>query len=109
MKKIFHISVILITAGAFSLSSCVSKGKFLASEGRVHKLQNDSSNTHHLLNECDASVRDLQGQRDALQNANASAQIDLQNLSSKSKMTIAEQARRLKNLQDLIQAQKDVM
>src|ERR1035441_9731762 len=105
MKKTFHISVFLIAIGALSMSSCVSKGKLLASEGRVHKLQNDSTNTHRLLNDCNVSVKDLQDQRDALQNANASAQNDLKDLSSKSKMTIADQARRLKNLQDLIQAQ----
>jgi len=116
MKKIFHFSLLLFLVGGLSLSSCVSKGKFLASEGRVHKLQNDSSSTHQLLYDCNASVKDLEAQKSALQNANAnahndltSAQNDLQNLSSKSNMTIADQAKRLKNLQDLIQAQKDVM
>jgi len=109
MKKTFQISIFLIAIGALSLSSCVSKGKLLASEGRVHRLQNDSSATHTLLTECGASVKDLQEQRKMLQNANASAQNDLSNLSSKSKMTIADQAKRLAHLQDLIQAQKDVM
>ena len=109
MKKIVHFSLFALLISALTLSSCVSKGKFLASEGRVHKLQNDSSATHRSLNECNASVKDLEDQRTALQNANASAQNDLNNLSSKSKMTIADQAKRLKNLQDLIQAQKDVM
>jgi chemotaxis protein MotB len=109
MKKTFHIAVFLIAIGALSLSSCVSKGKLLASEGRVHRLQSDSTDTHNLLKECGASVKDLQEQRTKLQNANANAQNDLSNLSSKSKMTIADQAKRLAHLQDLIQAQKDVM
>jgi chemotaxis protein MotB len=109
MKYIFHLSLIVLLAGGLSLSSCVTKGKFLASEGRVHKLQGDSSSTHRTLNECNAAVKELEGQRDALQNANAASQNDLKDLSSKSKMTIADQARRLKNLQDLIQSQKDVM
>ncbi len=109
MKPIFHFSLFILLAGGLSLSSCVSKGKLLASEGRVHALQNDSSATHHSLSDCNASVKDLEGQRTALQNANAAAENDLQNLSSKSKMTIADQAKRLKNLQDLIQSQKDVM
>ena len=116
MQNKFHISLFLLVAAGISLSSCVSKGKFLASEGRVHKLQNDSSSTHQLLYDCNASVKDLEAQKKALQSANASAQndlassqTDLQNLSSKSNMTIADQAKRLKNLQDLIQAQKDVM
>ena len=109
MKTTFHISIFLVAIGVLSLSSCVSKGKLLASEGRVHKLQNDSSVTHSLLDECSASVKDLQEQRKMLQNANAASQNDLKDLTSKSKMTIAEQARRLAHLQNLIQAQKDAM
>src|ERR1700722_17557927 len=116
MRKLLPLSLLVLLVAGLSLSSCVSKGKFLASENRVHKLQDDSSATHGLLYDCNASVKDLEAQRDALKNANASArndlantQNDLQNLSSKSNMTIADQAKRLKNLQDLIQAQKDVM
>jgi chemotaxis protein MotB len=109
MKAIFHFSLFIFLAGGLSLSSCVSKGKLLASEGRVHALQNDSSATHHSLNDCNASVKDLEGQRTALQSANAAAENDLQNLSSKSKMTIADQAKRLQNLQNLIQSQRDIM
>jgi chemotaxis protein MotB len=109
MKKIFHLLIFAAVIGVCSLSSCVSKGKLLASEGRVHKLENDSTATHGLLNECNLSVKDLEAQKSALQNANASAQNDLANLSSKSKMTIADQAKRLAHLQDLIQSQKDVM
>jgi len=44
-----------------------------------------------------------------LQNENALVQKDLNALSSESKMTIADQAKRLKSLQDMIQTQKDVM
>ena len=109
MKRSLQISLFMIAVAGLSLSSCVSKGKFIASEGRVHKLQNDSTSTHGLLDQCNASVKDLELQRSNLQNANASAQNDLANLSSKSKMTIADQAKRLAHLQDLIQAQKDVM
>lgn len=109
MKKIFHLSIFAAVISVCSLSSCVSKGKFLASEGRVHMLENDSSATHGLLFDCNASVKDLEAQKSALQNANASARNDFANLSSKSNMTIAEQAKRLAHLQDLIQSQKDVM
>jgi chemotaxis protein MotB len=109
MKTIFHYSLFVLLACGLFLSSCVSKGKLLASQGRVYKLEDDSTLTHRSLNTCNASVADLEGQRNALQNANAAAQNDLNDLSSKSKMTIADQAKRLKNLQDLIQSQKDVM
>jgi chemotaxis protein MotB len=109
MKQIIHLSLFVLFVACLSLSSCVTKGKLMASEGWVHKLEGDSSSTHRSLNECNATVKDLQNQRDALQNANAASQNDLKDLSSKSKMTIADQAKRLKNLQDLIQSQKDVM
>ena len=109
MKNLVYVTSLILLTAVLSLSSCVSKGKFLLSEDRVSKLQRDSSSTHHLLNECNVSVSDLQGQRSSLQNANAAAQNDLLLLSSKSKMTIAEQAKRLRDLQDLIQGQRDVM
>ena len=109
MKKIYYVSICVAIIAAFSLSSCVSKGKFLASQNRIHKLQNDSINSDGLLKQCNASVKDLEEQKSALQNANASARTDLANLSSKSNMTIADQAKRLAHLQELIQAQKDVM
>lgn len=109
MKNTTYFLLAMLFGAALCLSSCVSKGKFLASEGRVKKLQGDSTNTHNLLDECNVSLRNMGQQRDALQNANADAQNDLQDLASKSKLTIAEQAKRLKNLQDLIQSQKDVM
>lgn len=109
MKHIFHFSLFIVLICTLTLSSCVTKGKFLASESWVHKLQGDSTSTHRTLNECNAAVKELEGQRDALQNSNAASQNDLKDLSSKSKMTIADQARRLKHLQDLIQSQKDVM
>lgn len=109
MKKTFQFSYALLLVAGISFSGCVSKGKFLASEGRVHKLQNDSSATHRSLDQCNLSVKDLEDQRTALQNTNAAVQNDLKNLSSSSKMTIADQAKRLKTLQDLIQGQKDVM
>ena len=109
MKKTFRFSLLFLFAAGVSFTGCVSKGKFLASEGRVHKLQNDSSATHRSLDLCNLSVKDLEEQKTALQNANASAATDLKNLSSSSKMTIADQAKRLKTLQDLIQGQRDVM
>jgi chemotaxis protein MotB len=109
MKKSTYSILFVMLAVILSLSSCVTKGKFNASESRVHHLQGDSASTHRLLNDCNTTVKGLQDEKSALQNANASAQNDLKDLSSKSKMTIADQAKRLKSLQDLIQAQRDVM
>jgi len=109
MKKTIQILLITLAVAGLSLSSCVSKGKLLTSENRVRKLQSDSSSTHRTLDACNTTVKDLQQQKEALENANASSANDLKELSSKSKMTIAEQAKRLKTLQEIIQGQRDVM
>lgn len=109
MKRIIHGSLFLLLATSMLLTSCVSKKKLLSAESRIRTLQGDSSSTHRNLDICKVSVRDLQAQTESLKNANANAQNDLQELASKSNMTIADQAKRLKTLQDLIQAQKNVM
>ena len=109
MKHISKTPLFIMLACILTLSSCVTKGKYMSSEDSVRRLQGDSSSTHRFLNECNATVKDLTDQRTDLQNANAASQNDLKDLSSKSKMTIADQAKRLKNLQDLIQSQKNVM
>jgi chemotaxis protein MotB len=109
MKKTIQLLLITLSVAGLSLSSCVSKGKLLTSEGRVRKLQSDSASTHRTLDACNINVKDLQQQKATLENANASSINDLKELSSKSKLTIAEQAKRLKTLQEIIQGQKDVM
>ncbi len=108
MKKIIYYSMFLVLAGGI-FSSCVPKRKLLASQQWVQSLQGDSVSTHNTLKECNATVKKLQEQKSSLQDANAAAANDLANLSSKSKLTIAEQAKRLQSLQDLIQSQRDVM
>ncbi|MFN8287643.1 MAG: OmpA family protein [Chitinophagales bacterium] len=86
------------------------------SEANVMRLQKDSSSTHQSLNTCNSSldeanakIRGLESDKSSLEAQNANISADLQNVSKTSKMTIAEQAQRLKALQDLIQSQRDVM
>ncbi len=81
----------------------------MVSEAKVDKLQKDSANTHRQLNDCNAQVKNLNKEKSSLQNENAAVQNDLNALSTESKMTIADQAKRLKNLQSMIQAQKNVL
>jgi len=71
-------------------------------------LQKDSTGTHSKLKTCNVTVDELNREKEAIER-------DLQSLSSSSqasinssKMTIAEQSKRLKDLQTLIQAQRDV-
>ena len=116
MKTSMNLLVITMVGVCLALSSCVSKGKFLMGESRIKKLQADSSQTHQLLNNCNLQVSGLQGENAALKSQLNAVQGDLENLSSSSKnfqeksnMTIADQAKRLRDLQNLIQSQKDVM
>ncbi len=91
-----------------TFQSCVSKKKYLSSENRSLILQNDSIDTHNQLIVCNQKYTVLYENKVKLQNENADYQNKLSSLSSSSQMTIAEQANRLKNLQNLIQAQKEV-
>ncbi len=105
-KSIYFIACFSLI---ISITSCGPSKKLLKSEAKVEKLQKDSANTHSQLNECNELVKNLNNQKSNLQNENASVQSDLNALSSESKMTIADQAKRLKNFQDIIQSQKNVM
>lgn len=114
MKQTCYFLTFLI----FSLMvlSCVSAKKFSASQAKVNKLQQDSTSTHNQLNDCDAQVKNLKGERSSLQNdksnlqdENASALNDLKTLSAESKTTIADQAKRLKSFQTMVMAQRNIM
>jgi chemotaxis protein MotB len=109
MKKAIILLSLPVLVLTLSFSSCVSNKKYLACQASVDKLQKDNANTQGQLNECITREKNLKAEKAALQNANAAVENDLKALSTTSKMTIADQARRLKNLQDLIQSQKDIL
>jgi len=107
-----------ISSLIFSLAfaSCGPSKKLVASRSHVDQLQKDSSDTHTQLNECTIKVANLrsekttlQNQKTSLQDQNASVHSDLNTLSSESRSTIADQAKRLNSLQYVIQSQKDLM
>lgn len=116
MKRTFRYLGFLSLILTLSLTSCGPSKKLVLSEARVDKLQKDNAdkqsqldNTQSQLNECNVQVKNLKQETSSLQNENTSVLNDLRTLSKESKMTIADQAKRLKNLQDMIQAQKNVM
>jgi chemotaxis protein MotB len=109
MKKPFRYLFFFSLIISISLGSCVSSKKFKASEARINQLQNDNSLVQNRLAECNTNMKDLSDRNSSLRNENALVEGDLRALSAESKMTIADQAKRLKRLQDMIQAQKDVM
>jgi len=109
MKKLTYCLVSLLLLLSLSFTSCVSSKKFNASEANGARLQKEIANTNGLLKDCNNQVSSLKEEKASLKNANATVQNDLNALSTESKMTIADQAKRLKNFQDMIQAQKNVM
>ena len=109
MKRTFQIFAFLPIMMGLTFTSCVSSKKFKASEETVAQLQNENTNIHNKLNDCDAKVANLTTQKTTLMGENATVLNDLKVLSNESKMTIADQAKRLKSLQDMIQTQRNVM
>jgi len=109
MKSTFTILAFLSLIVAFSLTSCGPGKKLVDSRARVARLQQDSANTHSQLGDCYGQVKVLNMEKASLQDENEIARQNLKSLNTQSKMTIADQAMRLQNLQNLIQSQKDVM
>jgi chemotaxis protein MotB len=109
MKKVICSLAFLSLIIGLSFTSCVSNKKFAASEAKVDKLSKENTNSLNKLIDCNAQVKTLNDEKASLQNANATVENDLKVLSTESKMTIADQAKRLKSLQNMIQAQKNVM
>lgn len=109
MKRTNYLLIFSTIMLGILLSSCGPSKKLVASRAWVDQLQKDSSDTHTQLKACIGMVENLRAEKSALQNENASVLNDLKSLSSSSNMTIADQANRLKTLQDMIQSQKDLM
>ena len=109
MKKAISSIAFLSLFIIVLFTSCVSNKKFMASEAAVDKLQKDNANSLNKLMDCNAQVKNLNEEKISLQNANASVENDLKILSSESKMTISDQAKRLRSLQSMIQSQKNIM
>lgn len=109
MNKTIYLIAFLSFTLSMLFTSCGPSKKLLASEAKADKLQKENANTLSQLNECNVKVKTLDEANAILQNENTLVQKDLKTLSTESKMTIADQAKLLKNFQNLIQSQKDVM
>ena len=112
-KSIRYFTFLALIAGVL-FTSCVSNKKFTASENRANKLQKENADNLSHLNDCNNQVTkmnddkaSLQKQNDAALKEYASMQNDLLLITTQSKMTIADQAKRLKSLQDKMQAQTE--
>lgn len=119
MKKSLCLFKYLPVVLIFLFTSCVSSKKFNASQESLDKLQKENAitksnlnDTQKALNGCNDIVKNLNAANSSLQTENSLTQNDINDLkalAAVSKMTIADQSKRLKTLQDKIQAQKDIM
>lgn len=109
MKKKINLLVFLSVISSMLFTSCVTTKKFEASQAKIDLLQNDNANTVSKLNGCNEEVKKLNDEKSLLKDDNLAALYDLKTLASTSNITITEQAKRLKDLEVLFQAQKDVM
>jgi chemotaxis protein MotB len=109
MKKSMPFLTILVISIGVLLSACVSNKKFTASEANVVRLRKQNDTSLARLLTADKLVKVLSEENAALLSGYSGARSDLRTLSAESELTIADQAKRLKTLQDISQAQKDVM
>ena len=109
MKKTIPFLTILIITISLLFTSCVSNLKFTASEANVARLQKQNDTSLARLVISDKLVKVLSDENSALLSGYSISQDNLKTLSTESELTIADQAKRLKALQDISQAQKDVM
>lgn len=109
MKKTLFFLVFLYLIPGLLVTSCVSSKKFMASEVKVEELQKDNAVKLNQLIECESRVKDIADQKAKLENENATIKNDLNVLTSESELTIADQAKRLRDFQNMIKAQKSVM
>ena len=107
-KSILYLAFLSMIIG-ISVTSCVSNKKFMASEANADRLKKENAASMNKLSDCNLQVKSLNDEKASLQNENSLVQNDLKALTTESKMTIADQAKRLKNLQGIIQSQRDVM
>ncbi len=109
MKKTLYSLVLLSLIISVGLTSCVSSKKFKASQAEVDKLQKENTNKQSQLNTCNDLVSDLKSDKKVLQDEYATIDNDLKALTIESNYTIADQAKRLRTLQNIIQSQKNVL
>jgi chemotaxis protein MotB len=114
--KTLHTFFILVGCTGLIATGCVSKKKYNESLVRNEALRSDSISTHvkvqactGSLDECATTLIDTKNKVAQLTDKNATGAKNYKELSANSQMTIADQAKRLTDLQHIVQVQKDVM
>lgn len=108
--------IILLSGILLTFAACVPKKELIREQARVKNLQKDSTSTHSKLSDCNSQVAtlekdktDLKKSIDELSASYSSAEANANANLATSKMTIEQQAKRLKDMEGIIQQEKDVM
>ncbi len=120
-KTLFRLTTLTLVCLSLLSVSCVSVKKLHTSEARVDKLQKENmtcnnqlmdtrgklEKTNSQLAVCEENVKTIKASNINLQDEYVSAINDLREMASKSKMNIADQTLRLKNLEEYIRKQNE--
>lgn len=109
MKKLLPLAVGFILFIMMFFISCTSNEKLKIAEAKVSQLQLDSTISSNLIEEYNVRLNNLNSENATLLDIKDSVQNNLDVLTTTSELTIADQENRLKQLNTIIQAQKDVM
>jgi chemotaxis protein MotB len=114
MKNSLRYFTFLALIAGLLFTSCVSNKKFTASETRANKLQKENANNLSQLNDCNNQITAMKDDKATMQRNNEILQTEYSEIqnsmlisSTESKMTIAEQAKRLAHLQRIIHNQRE--
>jgi len=107
-SKLYTLILYILVAGIV-FTSCVSSKKYAASQAKVNKLQKDSANTLEQLNYCYTNIGNISSEKLNLQTKYDSIQNEMIMFIKSSNLTINDQAMRIKGLNSLVFAQKEML
>lgn len=109
MKLKMYGLALLTLMVSITFTSCVSSKKYKTSEATVERLQNENARVQNQLGDCSVQNIRLREEKAYLQQENELVNNDLKSLTIESTYTIAEQTKRLRGLQNIIQLQKNIL
>ena len=116
MKTKFHTLVFLLLAAGIMFTSCVSSKKFSASETKVGNLLKENAITQDQLKNCQISKSEVTSEKASLQAEHESLQADMDILQADmdilikaSNLTIDDQSKQIRGLNNLVNLQKEAL
>ncbi len=109
MKTSSNLIACLYFTMCLLVVSCGTSKKITVLDATVDRLAKDTATLHYQLKDLNSQVKILSQEKVSLQYEYNTIKSDLEVLSNQSKLTIADQAKRLKNMVTLIKMQNDAM